>query len=81
MIRVVAGLCDQLQPRQRLEERGIEAGALAQRNQYRVGTQPLERQFLGIHIDRETAAQALNRGVSPEHAMIVIQHCDPHVPS
>ena len=79
MIRVVAGLRDQLQPGQRLEERRVEACALAQCDQYRVSAQPLERLLVGVHIDRDAAAQALNRRVGPEDAMVVVQHGDPHI--
>ena len=81
VIRVVASLRDELQLRQRLEEGCIEPSALAQCDQYRVTTQPLERQFIGVHVDRDAAAQTLNRRVGPEDAMVVVQHCDPHVPS
>src|SRR5262249_60035509 len=76
---MVAGLGDELERWQLLEERCVEARALAQRDEDRVLAQPLgRRELLGEDVHRQALAQARDGGVRVEDAMVVVEDRDLH---
>jgi hypothetical protein len=77
VICVVAGLRDELQSRHGVEERGIEARALADRDYDRIFSEAFDRHALRVHVDRNALAKALNGGVGLENPVVVVQDSDP----
>ena len=74
---MVAGLRDQLERRQPLEERRVEARALAQGDQHGIVLKLLQgSDFFREDVDGSPAAQARDGGVGVEDAMVVVEDRD-----
>src|SRR5262245_38268888 len=74
---MVAGLGDELQARQALEEGGVEARALSHPDQHGIVSELLQRTDLFREdVDRRSAPKTPDRGVGVEYAVIVVEDCD-----